>query len=292
MTIQKLCVTTAFALLVSCGTKTQKQETCADASCEPKPPLPITTPIEQGPSSADVNEESNKFSFAPPKTLPTEGKFWATNYYLVMLNSPVTGSNPLLDMNGNALGPKLSKEDWCNAAMEGSLRVNYPDGTSRMFNYAGVAEYDQVACGWASYPKTNRVRFRETKSPFGDGVDGMILVPFRTIAVAPTEVPFGTLVYIPQAKGQKFMLPNGEERTHDGYFFAGDTGGAMKKDSLNPDRHHHFDVFTGAEQKSPFTIVTNTPKQRNSFYIIKDTNIELILKQQHNFNPANQEQSQ
>lgn len=54
------------------------------------------------------------------------------------------------------------------------------------------------------------------------------------------------MIYIPQLKDQLIELPNGEKVKHDGYFFAGDTGSAIKK--------NHIDLFTGVSAVNPFLV--------------------------------------
>lgn len=231
------------------------------------------------------SEPKDSFDFPVPSTLGKKIMFWATNYYLHVVFGENTGPHPLLDRFGNTLGPTFSKNDWCTSALEGSARVIYSDKSVRTFNYDFTAEDDQVKCDFKNLPKTNRIRFRETLNEFGDGINGMVLFPFRTIAVAATEIPYGTTVYIPEARGQFFTLPNGEQFVHDGYFFAGDTGGAMRKDSQNPERNFHIDVFTGTDKKSPLSIVTNSPNFRKSLFIVQDESIETFFKTRHQYDP-------
>lgn len=64
-------------------------------------------------------------------------------------------------------------------------------------------------------------RFRLTsKSRYGIGSTGCVLVPFRTIAADPKFIPPRSRVYIPEMKGAR--LPDGT--THDGRFVVTDRG--------------------------------------------------------------------
>ena len=54
----------------------------------------------------------------------------------------------------------------------------------------------------------------------------------------------------------------------DGYFFAGDTGGAIKT--------NHIDVFTGIDGSHSFSFVKLSPKQKFKAYVTTD---ELIIKE-------------
>ena len=58
-------------------------------------------------------------------------------------------------------------------------------------------------------------------------------VPLRTVAVDPTLIPRRTILFIAETVGMP--LPGG--RTHDGYWYASDTGGAIKGARI--------DLFTG-----------------------------------------------
>jgi 3D (Asp-Asp-Asp) domain-containing protein len=67
--------------------------------------------------------------------------------------------------------------------------------------------------------------------PFGVGVQGYALVPYRSLAVDPRYIPIGHVVEMPELRG--VTLPDGT--THDGCFIAADGGGAI--------RGHHIDLF-------------------------------------------------
>jgi 3D (Asp-Asp-Asp) domain-containing protein len=58
-------------------------------------------------------------------------------------------------------------------------------------------------------------------------------VPFRTIAVDPTVIPHGSVLYIPGLRGSSVTLPDGTVRNHDGYVFAGDVGEAVKGNQVD-----------------------------------------------------------
>ena len=77
------------------------------------------------------------------------------------------------------------------------------------------------------------------KCVYGEGVKGLCLIPYHTIAADLTVYPVGTIIYIPRAEG--LILPNG--KTHNGYFIVRDTGGAFR--GIGPKR---VDLFVGAEE--------------------------------------------
>jgi len=184
------------------------------------------------------NRLPNDIPFDFPEPTPETEKerltLWATHYY-VYSASPVDAGEPLLDKSGHELGPKLTSRDFCLGAVEGTVRV-----AGSVYNYADHARVAQVDCsafvpGLPDNVKAalGKTRWAIAKGPFGNGVKGMILVPFRTIAVDSAHIPYETVVYIPQARGKEITLPSGETVKHDGYFFAADTGGAIKQNHID-----------------------------------------------------------
>jgi 3D (Asp-Asp-Asp) domain-containing protein len=57
------------------------------------------------------------------------------------------------------------------------------------------------------------------------GVQSRPLVPFRSIAVDKTFIPYGSKVYIPEFDG--VQMPSSYGFVHDGCFEADDTGGGI-----------------------------------------------------------------
>lgn len=218
--------------------------------------------------------ENSSFGFSEPESKHfSSGNLgtWATYYYLAKV-STVSASEgyALRDLNGNALGPYLSREDWCTAALEGSVYVKDDDTT---YNYAGTASSNSVDCGSYYNYNTSRTKFRVANGHYGDGVRGYKLVPFRTIAVDPDVIPYGSVVYIPSAKGRVITLSSGEQVVHDGYFFAGDTGGAIED--------NHIDVYLGPTAKNPFDFITSSEKGTFSAYIVSDHEVNDYLTNIH-----------
>lgn len=72
-------------------------------------------------------------------------------------------------------------------------------------------------------------------APFGLGVDGYKLIPYRTLAVDPNVIKPGTVLYLPALDGVR--LPSGE--VHDGFLFAHDEGQGITGNRI--------DVFVGFE---------------------------------------------
>jgi 3D (Asp-Asp-Asp) domain-containing protein len=202
-------------------------------------------------------------SIAPPATLDLKPiSFWATSYWVHLAENSEKGIS-LLDISGNPLGPVLSKADWCAAALEGTVRV---DGVT--YNYAGNGKADFVDCAQFFKPKVGFSRFKVASAPFGEGVSGYILVPYRTVAADPIFLKTGTVMFIPSAVGQP--LPGGAK--HDGYFFVGDKGGAIKGD--------HIDVFQGDEPVD-FSFIRSKREPLFNALVVTDARTIEVLTRMH-----------
>lgn len=154
-------------------------------------------------------------------------KLWATFYYLPKMTSDKSGVE-LRDMKGNKLGYKLSNSKFCNLAMQGSGVV---DGV--VIGFQGRGKTKQANC---SYSPSNYVRFHKDPNKYGTGVRNWAITPFKSIAVDPKWIPYGSIVYIPAAVGTEYTF-EGEKHVHDGIFYAQDTGGKIKT--------NHIDVYLG-----------------------------------------------
>jgi 3D (Asp-Asp-Asp) domain-containing protein len=225
---------------------------------------------------------NESFDFAEPtdSDLGSSLSLWAT-FYNVHTARSTMGGNPLLNPAGNSLGASLSDKDWCNAAVEGTVRVlDASNNVIGTFNFAGEGSTEQVNCS-RFFPSlapnvirgTNRARFNLSTGPFGVGTNGFILIPFRTIAVDRTFIPMGSVIYIPEARGKTFVLPSGKSVTHDGYFFAADVGGAIKD--------NHIDVFLGILTESPFPFVQSRKDRPFSAFLIDSNQIVKALELMH-----------
>jgi len=167
---------------------------------------------------------------------------WATNYYIPEFEDN-KGDIALRDINGNRLGPRLSPRDWCSGALEGSVKVNFKNGSSKVYNYDGNSRKFSVDCSPFLDINVGETKFKVSNSEFGEGAGAYNLVPFRTLATDNDIFPLGTVLYIPSARGNKIKV--GEKvLVHDGYFFVADSGGAIKE--------NHIDVFTGVKHNVEF----------------------------------------
>jgi 3D (Asp-Asp-Asp) domain-containing protein len=222
----------------------------------------------------------------PEPTDATRGRrltLWST-FYHVFPARQLDGGQPLLGANGRSLGASLSERDWCGAAMEGTVAVSDgAAGAGRTFNFADRGGPRQVDCARffpsvarATINALARTRFEVARGAFGTGVRGMILVPYRSIAVDNRQrpIPFGTVVYIPQARGKEIVLPSGATARHDGYFYAADTGGLITG--------QHIDVFSGTNARNPFPEFIKS-RETGTFtaFVVNDPAITARLRAAH-----------
>lgn len=211
--------------------------------------------------------QADKFSFgeAPVADLGEPLVLWATNYHMPELLDG-SGDVPLRDIEGNELGPKLSLLEWCKSALEGSVRIIFKDGSAKTYNYDASTELFPNDCSAYFTFNLGKTKFKLANGPYGDGIRNYRLTPYRTLATDPTLIPTGTVLYIPDARGAVIAFADGSSITHDGYFFAGDLGGAIK---LN-----HIDVFIGSHRDSPFfPWIKHSSEIPFKAYIVKDPKI-------------------
>lgn len=228
-------------------------------------------------SCASANDplERDTFSFREPTQNDIAGKviLWATYYYLPQLGDS-TGDFALRDMKGIELGPRVTLKEWCDSALEGSVRITDKYGGTKTYNYAGVSNHNIVDCQKIFKFDVSKTKFREAHGTYGDGIEDYILDPYRTLATDKSVITPGAVLYIPEAKGAKIILPNKRVIIHDGYFFAADIGGAIK--------NNHVDVFIGTSTTAPFFpwIKNNSTKTFEAF-IVTDKKIILELADLH-----------
>jgi 3D (Asp-Asp-Asp) domain-containing protein len=210
-------------------------------------------------------------------------QLWGTYYYIKTV-TPVASGIPLRDMNGDSLGVELSQKAWCLAGVEGTLAYENANGTRTVLNYAGRKGSSQTICdGYTSLPPAKvraleKTRWGKPKGPYGDGANGYLLSPYRTLAVDKSVIPLGTAVYIAQARGITITLPDGSRAKHDGYFFAADVGGAISG--------QHVDFFLGFSESNPFPFVTSSASGK--FGVVRVTNVQTVayLKSLHRMSKA------
>lgn len=224
------------------------------------------------------NQEFN-FPVLTNTTIEQELTLWATYYYVQLAQENIEGI-PLLDSSGNVISPKISERDWCAGAVEGTIGIKNNSDEYSVYNYAGVGSTVQANCR-QYYPglsesivrSTNKVRFKMSNGAYGEGTSGLILVPYRSIAVDRSKIAIGSLIFIPEARGKEVVLPSRKTVTHDGYFYAADVGGAI--------RDYHIDVFLGVSNQNPFPFIRSNSSGTFSAYLIQDEQISNKLKAAH-----------
>ncbi len=143
---------------------------------------------------------------------------WQLTEYWIAAESPALTDRRLVPVRDRA-GRVLTQacESFANClCMEGTGR----SWDGRLFNW------DSRVQGRACFTEVDTALY-----PYGAGVQGYALVPYRSLAVDPRYIPIGRVVSIPSLQG--IRLPDGS--AHDGCFVAVDGGGAI--------RGHHIDLF-------------------------------------------------
>jgi beta-lactamase class D/3D (Asp-Asp-Asp) domain-containing protein len=245
----------------------------------------VTAAAPSPSTSASIVRNFDRFDFPEPTAQSLEAarklSLWGTYYHVFHATATNANGFPLLDTAGNSFGVSLTAYDWCMSGVEGTVQVTDSTGKVVTYNYGGRGKEIQVQCAQFFKPGSlikpdaiGRTRWMLAKGPFGDGVQGQILAPFRTLAIDTTKFPIGTVFYIPGARGQQLTLPSGKVVKHDGYFFGADIGGAIKE--------NHIDVFAGISTKNPFpTVVQNSSSKTFEAYIVTDDNVVDFLTRLH-----------
>lgn len=232
-----------------------------------RPEFSITDP------SDPLNDDTFSFREPSQNDLSSKLTLWGTYYYLPSLTDG-SGNYALRDMAGYELGPRVSLKHWCDSAMEGSVRIISKSGVAKTYNYAGVTTQHRVDCSSIFRFDVSKTKFRIASGPYGDGIDDYILAPYRTLATDNTKIIPGTVLYIPEARGAKITLSSGRVIIHDGYFFAGDKGGAIK--------NNHVDVYIGTHKTAPFfPWIKSSESKTFSAYVVTDQQIISDLYELH-----------
>jgi 3D (Asp-Asp-Asp) domain-containing protein len=167
----------------------------------------------------------------PRKAFQKIGRLQATFYSMIEERKPAFAdaqqATPLWDEAGRQIA-MVSSSFKAKLAIEGVGKL--ADG--RVVSFAGF----KSANGNVAANNGREAYFQIAENaPFGFGVENYRLMPYRTAAVDPRQILIGSVLYIPQAYG--VALPSGE--IHDGFFFAHDTGRAIKQGRI--------DLFVGIE---------------------------------------------
>jgi len=175
---------------------------------------------------------------------------------------------PLLGAAGGPVSEPVSLRDWCRAALQGSVSITGTDGAVRHYAFMDSDGPEQADCDafLGDLPEgvkraSRRARYREMRDETGCGLRSLPLMPFRTIASDPRRLPSGSVVFAPALRGRSFAL-RGRTFVHDGYLFAGDTGGAV--------RGGQIDIFTDGGEGDPLPgFIGHTPQARFSAFRVE-----------------------
>ncbi len=154
----------------------------------------------------------------PDGALPPPGALLGSfqlTYYWVTTEEEFSGAKDtnLYDKSCKLLATVAAKFA-ASLKLEGTGRLS--DG--RILNYDGSCNCPTSPCYLVA----------DAQHPWGYGVQGKALVPFRSFAVDKAEIPYGQKVYVPELDGVSVPgeTPWGSF-VHDGCFSADDTGGAI-----------------------------------------------------------------
>ncbi len=229
-------------------------------------------------ATSGASQELDVFA-APeqPETLE-ELSLWATEYYVHIADAG--GTIPFLSPAGDTLAFCADSCDFCTACLEGTVFLLDSTGSHSVLNYAARDANAQMNCRLCSQYTGSSLRVEswgsvrwKHSSGYGEGVRGYHLVPYRTVAVDPKLIPYGSVLYVPAARGTAIAINDSTTIEHDGYFFAGDTGGAIKG--------NHIDVFTGTDASHPFDFVRSSAKHTYEVRLVEDPDVLRVLTEIH-----------
>jgi 3D (Asp-Asp-Asp) domain-containing protein len=238
---------------------------CATASTPP-----IRRPVLEAPALS-LEERAATFQLTAPRpeVLGPDLKLWATHYHKPVFSpAPRSAEDaiPLLGRDGTPISAPLRREDWCAAALQGSLSIKGPKGeTAYAFiddNGAEQTNCDDKLGNLSDGVKraTRRARFRVVAHAQGCGSRHIPLLPFRTIAVDTDIIPLESVIFVPDLRGKTFTY-DGKLYVHDGYLFAGDRGGAI--------HGKHIDIFTDDGKDEPFPgVISSTASKTFTAHIV------------------------
>lgn len=237
------------------------------------------------------------FDFPEPQASDTARsvRLWATHYYIATI-TPAVGKEVAIKSKQEVSlfgDQKVSKAEWCDLAKQGSGLILPPGGPPVVVSFAVRSAVDVIDCNGVRWPDGRIVvgrrdvaetirgnRFERVDATFARGARVKEVIPFRTLAVNPSNpLPYGTVVFIPAARGQTITLGDGSTAVHDGYFFAGDTGGSLAPNQI--------DINTGLKNYRPFEFVRSNSKETFEAKIIENTLIVQKLKELHGYLGAN-----
>lgn len=237
-------------------------------------------------SSPDINiDDRYLFNLPEPSAsqIIKEIPVAASRFYVKIVAADSSkDSIPYRDISGSPISDKILPRNWCLGAIEGSISTTF-NGKPVILNYVqtknnpkfNVDCLKEVPIGSSEHD--GKSRYKLTNAKFGLGVKNWFLVPYRTIAVDPSYIRYGTVIYIAKARGKLITLPSGEKIHHDGYFFAGDRGNSEKI------KHERIDIFCAFDEKclSDVTKSNDKIKYPMAAKVINNDKIEAMFLRFH-----------
>jgi hypothetical protein len=212
-------------------------------------------------------------------------KLWSTHYYVPQFKTR-PGGTPIRGTAEQSLfgSEGLTLAEWCDLALQGSGRISTSSGTPRSVSFADRSTKNRLNC--SSHIASSEIvakiggnRFQIVNAVYARPARAAEAIPFRTIAVDPAFIPHGSTVFVPSAKGTRFVT-EGLTLTHDGYFFATDSGSAIIG--------NHIDLFTGTvnygpSNPIPFAFVRSAESPLFDAQIVSDPEVAAFMKSQHRY---------
>ncbi len=208
---------------------------------------------DRAPVSAADRTLWNTFDFAEPELDSRPFRARARQYHLPTYSTSRQHPHAIRGVNERSLveNEGLTLGDWCRLLQQSSARIVTSTGSNINISVAGLApEYASLSgnknaevhpCATQASSETARQNFsdpsyRESRyeissAVFAQAARSEELIPFRSVAVDPTLIPYGTLIYVPTLRGKSFVA-NGRSFTHDGYFLAVDSGPQLLENNI------------------------------------------------------------
>ncbi len=207
-------------------------------------------PVDLGAAARAMLDRGRPLFAELPRPEPDRklGSFKLTYYYMAEQEGGRKNVQ-LYDRKGCRRIARVSRKDAKQLALQGGGKLD--DG--RILIYAGHCKCSGAPC----------YKLAQESHEWGTGVNDRPLSPFRSVAVDPSRVAIGTVLYVPELDG--LTVPGHQPYggfVHDGCVVADDRGGGIKGRQIDFfvakkvhytafSRRHHIrrvNVFRGGER--------------------------------------------